>query len=427
MGTRRGNGEGSFVQRSDGRIEALLRYTDIRGKAHRVSAYGATRKQAKAALDEKMRRIREGLAVVDSKSPLADVARKWRTTTLVASKRATNTRNSYAIRCQHYIEKGMLADIPLARLTPSDVETWIVAAQANEKISDSSLRTDYTILRSILDSAVRDGLVARNVAEQVDRPRRVRKEAVCLPPAQVVALLKAVRPSRHWMPIYLMAATGMRRGEVLGLRWKDIDLTAGTIAITGTLTGSGQNIKRIPTPKTKASFRTLPLGPELTQMLKDRLAEQVEHRRKAANLWEGDEHDLVFTTEVGKPLDGRNVLRTLQTAAQNLDLPKSTSLHTLRHSAATMMLESGVHLKLVSAILGHSDTAITADIYGHAPDAAQRVALDALQAQITSPRHLYALPDSKDDVADEADIAGEFNTSRATSGSYLANSHGTRT
>ena len=401
MGTRRGNSEGNFVQRADGRIEGRLRYTDARGKSHRVSAYGATRKLAKAALDEKMRRIREGLAVVDSKSPLADVARKWRTTTLVASKRASNTRDSYAIRCQRYIEQGMLADIPLARLTPSDVEAWIVAAQANEKVSDSSLRTDYTILRSVLDAAVRDGLVARNVAEQVDRPRKARKEAVCLAPAQVVALLKEVYLSRHWIPIHLMASTGMRRGEVLGLRWKDVDLAAGTLAITGTLTGSGKKMERLPMPKTQASFRTLPLGQELTQLLKDRLAQQVEHRRKAANLWEGDEHGLVFTTELGKPLDGRNVLRTLQTAAQKLELPKSTSLHTLRHSAATAMLDSGAHLKLVSAILGHSDISITGDIYGHAPDAAQRVALDALQAQITSPRHLHALPGTKADAAEE--------------------------
>lgn len=395
MGTRRGNSEGTFYERRPGLWEGRLRYTDARGKSHRVSAYGPTRKKAKEKLDEKLERIRGGVAVVDSRSPLSAVAMKWRTTTLVASKRRGTTQRSYATSCRLHIEQGVLADIPMARLTPSDVEEWIVAAQENEKVSESSLRTHFTILKAILDAAVRDGLVAKNVAEQVDRPRKARKEAVCLAPAQVVALLKEVYMSRHWMPIHVLAATGMRRGEVLGLRWKDLDLDAGILSVSGTMTGSGKNLERLTMVKTVASYRTLPLGDALTQLFKDRLAQQVEHRKRAANLWEGDEHGLVFTTELGKPLDGRNVLRTLQTAAARLELPKGTCLHTLRHSAATMMLESGSHLKLVSAILGHSDTSITADIYGHAPDAAQRVALDALHAQLTSPRPLFAVPKAK--------------------------------
>lgn len=392
MSSRRGNGEGSFTVRADGRVEARLRYTDAHGRARRVSAYGATRKQAKAALDEKLRRIRDGLAVVDSKSPLKAVAARWRTTTLPASDRAANTRDSYATRCRLHIEEGPLGEIPLARLTPSDVERWIAAAQADPDVSDSSLRTDFTILRAVLDAAVRDGLVARNVAALVDRPRKARREAVCLTPAQVAALLAELRDSRHWLPIFIMAATGMRRGEVLGLRWADVDMSARRITVNGTLVGSGASVRRQPMPKTSAGFRTLPMSDELTKMLKNRLAQQITQRRAAANLWDAGNDDLVFTTELGRPLDGRNVLRTLQSAADKLGLPHGTSLHTLRHSAATAMLETGAHLKLVSAILGHSDTAITADIYGHAPDAAQRLALDALGDLITAQRHLHVLP-----------------------------------
>ena len=392
MGSRRGNSEGTFRLRSDGRWEGQLRYTDGRGKSHRISAYGSTRKRAKEALDEKLDRIRSGVAVVDAKSPLESVARKWRTTTLVASSRADSTKDLYATRCRRYIEQGLLATIPLSRLTPSDVEEWIVAAQENERISDSSLRTDFAVLRAVLDAAVRDGLVARNVAAQVDRPRKERTEEVHLTPAEVARLLKAVAGSTHALPIQILAFTGMRRGEVLALRWRDVNLDNATVTVTGTMSGSGKKLRRSPMTKTKSSYRTIPLSPELVELLTERRSLQLAQQKKAANLWQDTKIGYVFTTETGTPIDGRNVLRTLQTAAAKLGLPAGTSLHTLRHSAATALLESGAHLKLVSAILGQSDISITADIYGHAPDSAQRAALDALQAQLTATRQLFAVP-----------------------------------
>ena len=392
MSTRRGNNDGSDSQRADGLWHGKLRYIDARGKSHRISAYGSTRKLAKAALDEKLDRIRGGLAVVDSKSPLSAVAKKWRGATLVASDRAESTKDLYAIRCRRYIEEGVLADIPLSRLTPSHVEEWIVAAQANENISDSSLRTDFAVLRSILKAAVRDGLVARNVAEQVDRPRKKRTEEVHLTPAEVSRLLKAVAGSCHSLPIQLMAATGMRRGEVLALRWRDIDFTTGNATVTGTMSGSGKKMCRSPMAKTKSSHRSIPLAPDLVELLKELQVRQNEQRKRAANLWKDTDTGYVFTTELGAPIDGRNVLRTLQTAAVKLELPAGTSLHTLRHSAATALLDNGAHIKLVSAILGHSDTSITADIYGHAPDSAQRLALDVLQSQLTAKHQLFAVP-----------------------------------
>ncbi|TDL07232.1 hypothetical protein EUA04_14885 [Mycolicibacterium obuense] len=180
-----------------------------------MSAYGATRALAKAALDKKSERIRKGLAVVDSKAPLSEVARRWRTTALIASDRRQSTKELYAARCWLHIELGILAEIPLSRMTAGDIEEWIVEARRHG-ISPSSLRTDYTVLRAVLDTAVRDGLVAKNLAEHVDRPGVPRTEALHLAPAQVGALLDKVATSRHALPILLAAVTGMRRGEVLG-------------------------------------------------------------------------------------------------------------------------------------------------------------------------------------------------------------------
>lgn len=392
MAARRGNSEGTFRQRADGRWEGQLRYTDSRGKSHRVSAYGPTRKTAKDALDEKLERIRGGLAVVDSKSPLAEVARRWRTTTLVSSDRADTTKETYATRCQGYIETGMLAEIPLSRLTPSDVEAWIVEAKENEAVSDSSLRQDFTILRAVLDTAVRDGLVARNVAAVVSRPRLERKEAIHLSPAQVKQLIDKLAGSRHFLPIFLASRTGMRRGEVMALRWRDVDLVAGKITVTGSLTRTNGKLRRSPMTKTKTSHRSILLTDRMVEMLRDRQTEQFAQRKLASNLWQNDEIGYVFTTDLGGPIDPRNVLRTVQTAAEKLDLPKGTGMHTLRHSAATAWLGYGTHIKLVSAILGHNDIGITGDIYGHTPDDAQRAAMDALDTMFDSPRGLFAIP-----------------------------------
>ena len=393
MGTRRGNGEGSFRLRDDDRWEGSIRFTDSHGKPRRVSAYGATRKLAKKALDEKIDRINDGLAVVDSKSPLGTVARKWRTTTLVASDRRQATKDLYDNRCRRYIETGVLADIPLARLTPSDIERWIVQSRDVNNVADSSLRTDYAVLRAILDTAVRDGLVARNVAAQVPRPSVARREALHLTPAQVAELLDKVATTRYSAALVLIASTAMRRGEVLALRWRDVDLDEGVITVAGTLTGSGKKLRRETAAKTDSSHRKLPIGEAMVQLLRDRAEQREVERRRAANLWQDTELGLVFSTEFGTMVDPRNVLRTLQTAARKLDLPKGVGIHTLRHSAATALMASGAHLKLVSAILGHSDTSITADIYGHASDSAQRAVLDALHAQVSGPRrHLSAVP-----------------------------------
>lgn len=383
MGSRRGNGEGHFRLRSDGRWEGSLRYADAQGEARRVSAYGPTRLLAKAALDKKIERIRQGLAVVDSRSRLAEVARKWRTTTLIASDRRQSTIDLYAARCRLHIEVGILADIPMSRLTPSHVEEWIVKA-GQDGVSPSALRTDYAVLRAVLDTAVRDGVVAKNVTEEVDRPKVPRAEALHLAPEQVADLLEAVSGSRYWLPILLAAVTGMRRGEVLGLRWRDIDLGKGTVAVTGTLVGSGRTLRREQSAKTASSHRTLPIGDDLVSLLSERQIEQTAERTRALNIW--NEAGFVFTTQFGRPIDPRLMLLALQNAARELGLPKGTGLHTLRHSAATAMLAGGAHLKLVSAILGHSSASTTANIYGHASDEAQRAVLDALREKVTENR-----------------------------------------
>jgi integrase len=210
------------------------------------------------------------------------------------------------------------------------------------------------------------------------RPRAVRPlgiggEAV----AQVRAVTKLLRSAeglRYRSVLALIAATGLRRGEALALHWSDVDLDAGLLAVRGTLGRVGGRLV-ISEPKTDRSRRTVPLTPALTAMLRARRKQQAAEQLRAANQWQNS--GLVFTTEFGTPVDPRNILRTIELAADKAGMER-IGVHTLRHSAAVAWLEAGVHIKAVADLLGHSSIAITGDVYGHTSDDTARAAVAGL-------------------------------------------------
>jgi integrase len=178
--------------------------------------------------------------------------------------------------------------------------------------------------------------------------------------------------------LVLVAGTGMRRGEALALHWPDLDLEARMLAVRGTL-GRVDGELIITEPKTERSRRSVPLSAPLVAMLRAHRADQEAERHAAGDQWQ--DHGLVFATELGTPVDPRNILRTVQIAAQKAGMT-DIGVHTLRHSAAVAWLESGVHIKACADLLGHSSIAVTGDIYGHTSDTTARSAVDALADQL---------------------------------------------
>jgi integrase len=176
----------------------------------------------------------------------------------------------------------------------------------------------------------------------------------------------------------LIAATGIRRGECLALRWDHVDLDSGTLKVAATL-GRVDKELVISEPKTARSRRTVPLHPALVVMLRRHRAAQNEERLAAGNQW----HDegLVFTNPLGGRVDPQEILRAVKRAAKAAAI-NNVKTHTLRHSAAVAWLESGVHIKAVSDLLGHSSISITGDVYGHTSDTAARAAIDTLGEQL---------------------------------------------
>ena len=360
---RRTYGEGSTYQRaSDGRWVGSLRYEDaLTGASRRTTVYGVTEREAVRKLAAIRKRLDAGAPAKDVGVSLDAYASSWVESTLEVSDRKASTKTLYAGLTKTHIIGSQLGALGLKKINPPAVERFMLALRKAGK-SDSTVRQVYTIARTILDAAVRDGLLARNPVAAVKRPKVTASEATYLSPAQVAALLKAAEPSRYAPLFELLVSTGLRRGEALALRWSDVDLTNHLARVRGTLSRVDGELV-VTAPKSERSNRTIPLSVPAASVLKAVKVRQAAERLRAGSVWVDTGY--VFTTETGEPCDPRNALRALKVAATATGLDDGIGLHTLRHSAASVMLSAGVPLKVVSDLLGHSGISVTADVYGH--------------------------------------------------------------
>jgi integrase len=369
---RRANGEGLIFRRKDGTWSAELSYRDDYGTLKRRTVYGRTQAEVRAKFGDARERIESGAPVKDASMTVAAWLEDWITKALAASDRKQATKDLYATIARSHLVPT-LGTIPLGRLRPSDVEALIVAKR-KASLSASTVRTIYTVLRAALDIASRDGLLRSNPAAAVRRPGVERKDAAHLTAEQAQALLEAIRGDRLETLFRVMLATGLRRGEALVLHWSDVDLDAGLLRVRWTLSRTSKGLQ-LDEPKTDRSRRTVPLPRSAIEALRAHRTRQAEEQLAAADAWL--DNGLVFTTEIGTPLEPRNVLRRFELLAQRAGL-SGVHLHTLRHSAASFLLAAGTHTKVVQEHLGHSSYAITADIYSHVGPAQQREAADRL-------------------------------------------------
>lgn len=299
-----------------------------------------------------------------------------------------NYRDQQRSLARSYLMDGPLARQRLDLLRPSSVQAFIGDLQARTKatkpghvsterraLSESTVRSIYLVLRKALDAAVTDGLIATNPAVSVKSPRVSRQAVERLDPETVTRLLVELRRTRYYVAYAMIAATGLRRGELLGLRWADVDLERRVASIHGTLSAATGG-PRESSPKSAHSFRQVIFPEAVAELLRAWRGQQDAERRVAGALWQGS--GKVFTTATGGPVDPRGFLRMFQNTANRIGLPSGVAIHTLRHSAAVAMLEAGVHVKAVSDALGHSSSQVTLDIYGYTADRVARAAADGL-------------------------------------------------
>ena len=370
---RRSNGEGSIYRRaSDGLWIGSL---TIDGRQKPIAS-GKRRGDVADKLEEARRRLKADEPVKDARVTVALFVPDWIRKALAASNRKPSTRENYATIARTHLIPAPFGALTLDRLRPSDIEALLVAKR-DAGLSGSTVRLVCTVCRAMLDIAVRDGLIRRNPAAAVKRPTIKRNEARYLTPAEVGRLLEAAKGDRLQPLIVLMLGTGLRRGEALALHWRDVDLSAGHVRVRSTLSRVERALV-FDEPKTERSRRFVSLPSPVVETLR-RHKTSLAAERLAAVAWVPwpDHDDLVFPTHIGTPTDPRNALRGFEGIAGRAGL-SGAGLHTLRHSAASALIASGAHLKLVQEMLGHSSYGITADVYAHVNVEQQREAAQRL-------------------------------------------------
>jgi integrase len=269
----------------------------------------------------------------------------------------------------------------LAKLTAQHIEMFYTRKLA-DGTQASAIRFCHKVLRAALTDAVRLGLIYRNVASLVKPPRARTQEMAVYTEEQVTTLLKNSRGARLGPLIVMALATGMREGELLALRWQDIDLERATVLVHANLIWTPQEYV-FEEAKTPHSRRQIALPQIAVKALEEHRAQQASERTKLDGAWR--DLGLVFANTLGGPYDASNLrnwfYRTLERAA----LPR-IRFHDLRHTAATLLLARGVHVKVVSEMLGHANIGITLAIYGHVLPHMQQHAADTMDMMLQGRR-----------------------------------------
>lgn len=269
--------------------------------------------------------------------------------------------------------KPALGDTPLKDITPMALQRFYTEKLDGGRLdgqdgglSPTTVRQFHNLLHKVFETARKWGLVKNNPAKAADPPKRAETEMQYLTPDQARAFIEACEePGQRYGDLFKLAVlTGLRRGELLGLRWQDLDLQNNVASIRQTLVRSTEGNLRFQTPKSSTGERTVALTHRVIHTLQQHRERQQEKREEVGSGWQGEDHDLVFTNAVGAPVDPSNLRRTYDKVLEENDLPM-IRFHDLRHTHATLMLRNGEHPKVVSERLGHSRVQITLDRYSH--------------------------------------------------------------
>jgi integrase len=367
--SKRANGEGTIYKRADGRWCASLSI----GKGKRKHFLSKSRTDAERWLTAERRKRDDGLPVVVERETLSLFLQRWLQAIKPSIRERTWVRYEQYVRLHVPHEIGKLY---LDKLAPQHLQR-LYAERIDAGLSRTTVHHLHAMLHRALHQAVRWNLVARNVADLVDPPRPEHHEITTLTPAQASKLLAAAEGDRLEALYVVALTTGMRQGELLGLRWRDVDLDRAAVQIRGTMQATSEGLRFAET-KTRGSRRQVYLTDRAVDALRQHRKRQAEERLRMGAAWE--DNDLVFANQVGKPIPASNLLRrSFEPLLKRADLPR-IRFHDLRHSAATLLLEQGIHPKIVSEMLGHTRISTTLDLYSHVTPTMQRQAVAAFEA-----------------------------------------------
>ena len=351
---KRGNGEGSITRRKDGLYMGRYSVQTATG-SKRKTIYGKTRQEVSEKLNQALANRDSGLIFDAENLTVGEYLDKWLRDSVQGSVRAS-TYKSYGHQVRRYL-KPSLGWMKLRKLSPMHIQGMYREMQ-DRGLSARTVEYTHAVLHRALKQARRWGVVNRNVTEDVDPPQVKREEIQPLNCDQTRALLKSAEGNRL-EALYIVAVhTGMRPGEILALKWDDVDLDSGTLQLNRALYDGEFNA-----PKTPRSRRRIKLTNGSVKALKAHRKRQLEERMRHAGLWQ--DNGLVFPSTVGTPLSHRNLVRSFKALLKSAGLPQAFRLYDLRHTCATLLLSRNVHPKYVQELLGHASIALTLDTYSH--------------------------------------------------------------
>src|ERR1700674_338361 len=372
---KRGRGEGTIYHRPDGRWSATLRLEYGRRK----TLYGRTRAEVQIKLRQLQRDREQGVIVGAPSVSVANYLARW-LDEAARLKVRPKTFISYSLNVRRL--NPLIGRLRLAQLTPQTVQGAYARLTA-QGLAPRSVRQAHVVLQSALRQAMTWGMVGRNAADGVIVPRPEPSEMATLTSEQLHHLFESTQGQALHAVWVLLATTGLREGEALGLRWSDVDMEKATLVVRRALQRHGTAGLVMVEPKTAGSRRTIHLSRIAVQALVEHRARQREMRLVAGAAWRTDFGDLVFCARTGMPMASSWLNKVFKRELAKAGLPR-IRIHDLRHTAATLLLIRGVHPKVVQDMLGHSTVTLTLDTYSHVTPALHKEAADHMDALLGS-------------------------------------------
>lgn len=350
---RRGNNEGSLYQLHSGSWRAQV---SIQG--HRKSFTAKTKRECQEWLNKTLGQIYEGMTFANTQITVDEFLSGWLSTSKASRRSSTLSHYKQLIRC--YIVPN-LGHMKVQNLRSDHIQ-MLYNSLLEQGVGAYTTLKIHAVLHSALTHAKNMGIITRNPATANMLPREPSREMTIFDENQVSQLLLEVRGQRLEALLYLAITTGMRQMELLGLKWTEVNWVRKTIRVERQLVRpDGEGIQFAP-PKTQFGRRTVDLGARAVDILRAHKERQQEDKLTAGEKWR--ECGLIFPNSLGGPMHPRNLLRDFKKVLKYAGLPV-IRFHDLRHTAASLMLNNGVPVLVVSRRLGHAKPSVTLDVYGH--------------------------------------------------------------
>ncbi|XMN08433.1 tyrosine-type recombinase/integrase [Streptomyces griseobrunneus] len=363
---RNPNGAGTITKRKDGRFQAAVYVLQPDGTRARKFAYGKTWAECDTKRRDLLAKVDQGVPVPTRSAKLSEWLPYW-LDNVVKPRRKLSTYDKYEAHVRLYL-MPMIGGKRLESLGVADVRRFLV--QLEKKTTAATAKESHRVLRTALTAACREELITRNVASLVEPPRAKSRELSPWSLDETLTFLAASRKDPLYAAFVLAITMGLRRGELVGLRWTDLDLDRRVLYVRQQ-TQRRRGILYDDDPKGRRR-RAVPLPAMCIAPLRWHRMRQAETKARAGESWQEGGH--VFVTRTGRPVEPRNVYRSFTRVAETAGL-RVIRLHDARHGCATILTAAGVAPRVVMEILGHSQISITMDVYTHVVQDTQREAI----------------------------------------------------